>query len=216
MDLREGGNVSQLLVSPAHAVSLPGALALAPAELFGGRFENGSQPFIFQVLQPELQRIHLHRMRQFVHVRLARKVVGSRGQRSIRSLPQWRFHCMKHDPLVSNFIVRTNPRRPGVIVVKLPGRDRPILLHSAAHIDDSGRTEICPRKLLFPRPDHLDGTLRRPRQPRRLNRGLPGMLPAISRSHVRHQHADVFFRNMKRFGQLTSHPKRPLRSSPHR
>ena len=63
---------------------------------------------------------------------------------------------------------------------------------------------------------NLTGPLRRPRQSRRFDRGFAGVLAAVTRARVRHQHADTFFWNAKSLGQFTPHAERPLRARPDR
>ena len=94
IDLHEGRDVSQLFVAAAHSKSLAGhGLSLSPAELVRRSLENRAQPFVLEVLHAELQRIHLQSMRQFVHVRLAGKMVGRSGERAVRPLPQRRMRA---------------------------------------------------------------------------------------------------------------------------
>src|SRR6185437_15409032 len=62
------------------------ALVFVPAELVGGRLEHGAKPIIFEVLQAEFERIHTDFVRQFVHVRLARKMISGSGERAVRTL----------------------------------------------------------------------------------------------------------------------------------
>ncbi len=57
--------------------------ALLPIELFRSRLEHGPQARIFQVRQPELERVSTGGRGQFVHEALAAKVVGRCRQRSI-------------------------------------------------------------------------------------------------------------------------------------
>src|SRR6185437_9489464 len=52
------------------------ALVFVPPELIGSRLKHGAEPLIFEVLQAKFQRIHTDFVRQFVHVRLARKVIS--------------------------------------------------------------------------------------------------------------------------------------------
>src|SRR4029077_4274089 len=84
IDLREGRNISQLFVAAAHSKS-PTRLSFlfSPAELVRRSLENCAQSFVSQVLHAELKRIHLQSTRQFVHVRLARKMVCRGGERAI-------------------------------------------------------------------------------------------------------------------------------------
>ena len=57
-----GRDVPQLFVSAAHAETLAGSgFGPPPAEFPGGGFEDSAQPFVLQVLQAELERVHFYR-----------------------------------------------------------------------------------------------------------------------------------------------------------
>ena len=56
---------------------------LAPAERFRGSLQHIAQSFVFRILQTKLQRLNVDRVRQLIHVRLAREVVRRGCQRAI-------------------------------------------------------------------------------------------------------------------------------------
>src|SRR5262245_48968421 len=141
-------------------------------------------------------------------------MVGCGSQRAIRTLAQRRARGMKLDSLVRNLIERPNRGRPGIIIMKFPGRNRAVFAYGARNLDYAGGPEVCPAEFFFARPDQLDGFARRLSQACRLERGFTRMLAAVSGTGVRDNHADAFFRNAKRRSQLAAHPKRALRSGP--
>src|SRR5579862_6854095 len=108
MDLGEGRNVAQLFVAAAHAEPLSWTLALAPSKLLCRRLEDSAEAFIFEILEAKFQRVHLDRMSELVHVRLARKVIRCRCQCPVRSLAQRRLYLMKDDSLIRNIVVGAN------------------------------------------------------------------------------------------------------------
>ena len=69
----------------------PGAaLARPQPNLSAAASKHGREARVGEVLQPERERVHAERVRQLVHVRLAREVVRRGGEPAVRALPQRR------------------------------------------------------------------------------------------------------------------------------
>src|SRR5205085_2351981 len=128
----------------------------APAESFCGRFEHGAQPLVLQILQTEFQRVELNTLRQLVNVHLARKMIGRRSQRAIRTLLERRLRLMKLVALMRNRVNRSQARRAGIVIVKLPSGDLSVAAHAAFDLDHTGGSEVSPGELFLARPDQLD------------------------------------------------------------
>ena len=123
---------------------------------------------------------------------------------------------MKRDALVRDLVRRANAGRAGVVVVVLPG-DQPVVgADCAPHVDHAGRPEVRPGQLLLARPHELDWRSRGARQPCGLDRRLAGVLAAVRRSGVGHDHANALARQVKRIGELALHAERALRAGPDR
>ena len=123
---------------------------------------------------------------------------------------------MKDDTLVGNFVVRANSRGSGIVVVELPCRERAVCANASGNVNHASGTKIGPGEFLFTRPYHLDRALGGARQPCRLDCRLAGMLAAVGRAGIRHQHAHPIFRNPKSLGQFAAYSERALGSSPDR
>src|SRR5579871_3300266 len=121
---------------------------------------------------------------------------------------------MKYDPLVGDLVIRTNPRGPGIVIVKLPGGDRSIVPDAAGHIDDARRSKVRPGKLFFAGPHDFHRTLGCSRESSRFNRCLSRVLAAVSRIAVWHQDAHFIFGYVKCFRELPANAKRTLRAGP--
>src|SRR5207249_6345620 len=78
-DFGTRGDVAALLRAASQSVAAVRAGWFAPAELLGGRFEDGPQPVVAQVLETEGERVHPGGLREVVHVRLAGEVVRRGG-----------------------------------------------------------------------------------------------------------------------------------------
>ena len=100
--------------------------------------------------------------------------------------------------------------------MELPGGERSVVANASRGLNHSRRAKVCPGKLLFTRPHHLDRTPGRARQPRRLDCCLAGMLAAVGRAGVRHDHANPLFWNPKRLGEFAAHAERSLSAGPDR
>ena len=66
---------------------------VAPSKLVRRRLEHRTQPVIFQIAQPELQRLDPSQRRQLIHVGFAREMIRGRRQAPIRSLSQRRIRA---------------------------------------------------------------------------------------------------------------------------
>ena len=99
---------------------------LPPAEFLRGGFERLPQACIREVPKPEIERVHLGQVREFIHEGLACEMVGRCGERAIRTLAQRRLGGMKLNALIRNIVERADGRRAGVVIVELPGGDRAI------------------------------------------------------------------------------------------
>ena len=81
--LGAGGDVAAFL-RPGRDADPPVRAGLpSPSECLGRGLEHRAEPLVLEVLQPEFQRVDVHGVGQFVHVRLAGEVVGRRGQRPV-------------------------------------------------------------------------------------------------------------------------------------
>src|SRR5438045_740699 len=87
----------------------------------------------------------------------ARKMVGRGRQGAVGPLLQGRSRGMKSDPLIRNVVESADGGAAGVVIVKLPGRDRAVLANAAGHFNDSGRAEVSPSELFLASPDDFDG-----------------------------------------------------------
>src|SRR6185295_17044623 len=63
-----------------------GWLVILPAELFGGGRQDGPQPLVARVLQPEFERLNAGGVGQVVDVALAVEAVGGVAQGPVRAL----------------------------------------------------------------------------------------------------------------------------------
>src|SRR5262249_12012784 len=135
-----------------------GRLAVAPAELLGRRLQHGPHSRVGQVLEAELQRVHPDGVSQVIEVALPGEMIGRRREGAVRALPQRGARRMELAPLVRNLVgwTRTDGGAAGIVIVELPGRDRPVLPHAAGDLNDPGRAEVGPREFLLPRPDQFD------------------------------------------------------------
>src|SRR5262249_52362141 len=186
----------------------------APTESFRRRFQHGAQPFVFQVLQAEIEWIQLQARSQLVNVNFAREVVGGRSQRAIRPLAQRIIRAVKDVALLLNRVNRLQPRIPGIVIVKIPGCDNAVFADAARHINYTSGTEIGPGELFFARPDRLDRLARGFGQARGLDRRFAGVLTAVARSGVGNDDAHAGFGNAKSGGQFASHAEGTLRACP--
>src|SRR5439155_13053006 len=123
---------------------------------------------------------------------------------------------MKLIKLIRNVVLSLNGCGSGVVVVKLPGGDRAVVLHAALDIDHPSGTKIGPSEFFFAGPDEFHRLARSFRQTRGLDRALAGVFPAAARAGVRNDDANFVLGNVKSFRQFSAHSKRPLRSGPNR
>src|SRR5262249_2716387 len=64
------------------------ALLFAPSEFLRSCLEHRPKPCVFQVLEANLTRIRVQPVRDFIHMTLARKVIGGCREPSIRALSE--------------------------------------------------------------------------------------------------------------------------------
>ena len=166
-----GGDVAAFLHASRNAEAACGRTFFpSPAEFFCRCVKHSNQARIVEILQTKLQRVHAHQMGQFIHVSFAGKVIGGRRQTTVRTLAQRGIRRVKFNLLVGDVVGSADGRRPGIVVVELPGDDRAVFAHAALHIDHAGRTEIGPGKLFLARPDQLSRACPRPSPAARLLR----------------------------------------------
>src|SRR6266849_3943451 len=121
---------------------------------------------------------------------------------------------MKLNGLVWNIVVDLNTRCTGIVVVKLPGRDRPIILDAALDVDDTSRAEVSPGEFFFARPHELHWFSAGTCQTGSFNGAFPRVLPTITRPCVGHDDSHFLFWNPKSFGEFRAHAERSLRACP--
>src|SRR5262249_52377715 len=121
---------------------------------------------------------------------------------------------MELDLLVGDGVWRRDRGRPRVEVVELPGGDRSVSSRAGGNLDDAGRAEIRPREFLFARPDDPDRPPDRLRQAGRFDRGVPGVLAAVSRPGVGDLDADPCLRYMEDLRELLPNAEWALAPGP--
>ena len=88
-NLRTGGQVTVLFESASDAESMTrSGFCLAPAKGLRCCLQHAAHSFVLDVLEPERQWIHVHRVRQLIDVRFTRKVICRGRQSAIRTLTQ--------------------------------------------------------------------------------------------------------------------------------
>src|SRR6266404_3668937 len=102
-----------------------------------------------------------------------------------------------------------------MIVVKFPSCQRAVAGNAALDFDDTSGTEIRPGEFFFAGPHHFDGAASSARQTSGLDRSVTGVLPAVRRAGVRHNHAHTAFRQMENSRKLIAVGEWPLRAGPH-
>src|SRR6185436_13876200 len=108
------------------------------------------------VLQTKRDWVHFDELGQLIHVNFTREVIRRRRKPTIRTLPQRRLRVVKLNVLIRKVVLDLHSGSARVVVVKLPRRYSPIILHTRTDFNHTGRTEIRPLKFLFTRPDKLD------------------------------------------------------------
>src|ERR1700681_4717038 len=103
---------------------------------------------------------------------------------------------MKLNVAVGNVVFDLDAGSAGVVVVKLPRGDRPVISRATLDIDDARGPEIRPGEFLFAGPDKLDGLSGRARQTRRFDRALAGVLAPVTGASVWNDHANFVFPKM--------------------
>src|SRR5712664_1572297 len=138
------------------------------------------------------------------------------GQPAVGAAPQYQGNRMVFGSLIRNVVGSFDSRRTGMVVVKIPRRERAVGCEAALHLDDAGGTKIGPGKFFFARPNDFHGMPGRAGQASGLQRGVAGVLSAVRGTSVRHDHANAAFRNMEYGSQVVADSKEPLRSRPNR
>ncbi len=126
----------------------------------------------------------LRSVRQRVHMRLAREVVGRGCKTAIGTLAQRRLGGMKLDELIGDVVRRTDGGGAGVVVVVLPGDERAVLLDARADLDEAGGAQVGPGEFILARPDNFDGLAGGFCQARGFDGRFAGVLAAIAAAHV--------------------------------
>src|SRR4051794_14295408 len=116
--------------------------------------------------------------------------------------------------LLSDIVRRLEPRRSGVVIVKLPVRDGSVGRHFPSDVDDSAGAQVRPSHLLFAGPIALHRLAHRLGESRRFECRVAGVLAAIPRSRVRHDYSHLILGNLKLDGKLASDPEGTLRPGP--
>src|ERR1700691_4810136 len=131
-DLHARRNISQLFVSACDAKALARRrLRISPTELLSRGGKDGAQAVVCQILQAELERIHLDLVSEFVHEGFAREMIRGGGERAIRALTERRIHLMKLEALIRDVVESLNSSGAGIVVVKLPCRNCAVVAHAA-------------------------------------------------------------------------------------
>src|SRR5258708_19735616 len=102
-----------------------------------------------------------------------------------------------------------------MVVVKFPSCQRAVAGDAALDFDDTSGTEIRPGEFFLARPHHLDGAASSTCQTSGLDRSVTGVLPAVRRAGVRHNHAHAALRQMENRRKLIAVGEWPLRAGPH-
>src|SRR5690349_24813652 len=97
---------------------------------------------------------------------------------------------MKLNILIRNVVLDLSPRGSGVVMMKLPGGDRAVVLHAGLDVDDAGGAKVRPGEFFFTRPDQFHRFAGSPRQPRRLDRAFAGVLAAVAGAGIRNNHTN--------------------------
>src|SRR2546427_9167351 len=103
-----------------------------------------------------------------------------------------------------------------MVVVKFPRRQLTFVGDAALDFDDASGTEIRPSEFFLAGPYYFDGTTGSARQTSRLDSGIAGVLPAVRRARIGHNHAHAALRQMENSRELVAVGEWPLRASPHR
>src|SRR6266436_832362 len=102
-----------------------------------------------------------------------------------------------------------------MVVVKFPSGQRAVAGNAALDFDDTSGTEIRPGEFFLTGPHHFDGAASSACQTSSLDRSVTGVLPAVRRASVRHNHAHTAFRQMENRCKLIAVGEWPLRAGPH-
>src|SRR5207247_9804822 len=105
--------------------------------------------WVYCISKAKVERVHFGRTGQIFDMRLAREVVGCGGQRTVRTLPQWRACLMKFSLLVWNVIQAANAGAAGVVVVQFPRGDGAVAADTPGDVDHSCRPQVRPGELLL-------------------------------------------------------------------
>ncbi len=122
---------------------------------------------------------------------------------------------MESDELVRRAVRVLDARSAGIVVVELPGRERPVLACAGLDLDDARGPEVGPVELLLAGPDQLDGPAGPAGQAGGLECGLARVLAAVAGPGVGHDDPHAVLGHPERRGQLAAHAERPLRAGPH-
>ena len=141
-------------VPPGRAAG--GAPAGPPAEPLGGGLQDGGEPVVIEMTEPEAQRVLARNVRQLVDVRLARERVGGRGQGAIGALRMRGVGWPVAQPAVGNRVrVREGKAfGSGVDVEEVPRGYRAGGVQAGAHVDHRHRAQETPLEFLGPAPVH--------------------------------------------------------------
>src|SRR6267154_5268093 len=101
-----------------------------------------------------------------------------------------------------------------MVVVKFPSCQRAVAGNAALDFDDTSGTEIRPGEFFLAGPHHFDGADSSACQTSSLDRGITGVLPAVRRAGVRHNHAHAALWQMENRRKLIAVGEWPLRAGP--
>src|ERR1043166_7106641 len=215
-DFGAGRHIAAFFESRADPESVARRLlARAPAELVGRRENHRAQPLVGRVLQTEIERVHLYRVRQLIHPRFAHEVIRRRRQTAVGALAQRGLGPVELLLLPGDVIGRLQPARPRVVIVELPRGDRSIRRGVSADLDQPARPKVPPRHLVLARPVALPRLADAFGDPRRLARRIALVLPAVAGTGVRHDHVHVLLRHAEFARQIAAHAEWTLRAGPH-